>query len=77
MVQNIEHTLCLMCMKEHHTKVIKERTKDIYKNEEIEYDTKMFFCPNTEEYYIPEDFIIENDKNMKDTYRKKLDYLNQ
>jgi len=67
--------LCMICMQEHQIEIVIERTKNIFKNEEIKYDEKMFYCPNAEEYSIPEDFIKENDKNMKDAYRKKVGLL--
>ncbi|MFO7968495.1 MAG: DUF4065 domain-containing protein [Candidatus Izemoplasmatales bacterium] len=70
-----EQQLCLMCMKEHPIKIVEEKTINIFKNEEIEYNELMLYCDNTDEYYIPEDLIKENDKNMKDAYRQKVGLL--
>lgn len=67
--------LCFLCMENHEEVLVERKSKTIFKEEELDYNEKVLYCKNTEEFYIPEELIKENDISMKDAYRNKVGLL--
>lgn len=62
-------------MQEHDVQTVVIRETNIFKDIEVEYDAKYFYCDIAEEYYADEDMLSENDISMKNSYRKKSGLL--
>ena len=71
-ILNTEKRLCTCCMENHEVQIIKVREKSTFKNKEIEYDAVYWYCDATEELYMDEKQMQENDIRLKDAYRKKV-----
>jgi putative zinc finger/helix-turn-helix YgiT family protein len=74
-MKNNKNDVCMMCMEEHPVNIVKSQATNIYKGQEIQYEVKRCYCEKTDEYYIPEELIKNNDIAMKDAYREKQDLL--
>ncbi len=66
--------LCPMC-KKHMAIILKEKAKTIIKDEEVEFNEKVYFCSTLGEddedaYFIPPKVMNENLLNAKNAYRK-------
>ncbi|MCR4889665.1 MAG: DUF4065 domain-containing protein [Ruminococcus sp.] len=71
-MENVE-ILCPMC-KKHPAIILKEKAKTIIKDEEVEYEEKVYFCSTLGEddedaYFIPPKVMNENLLNAKNAYR--------
>ena len=62
--------LCPSCMETHNVKIVKEKEKIIYKNQEVIYDANYTFCENTSELFMTEEQMKENHEKMIDAYQK-------
>lgn len=65
----------MSCMQEHGVQTVVIKETNIFKDIEVEYDAKYFYCDIAEEYYADEDMLSENDISMKNSYRKKAGLL--
>ncbi len=67
-----EEKLCICCMEKHNVKKVRTIETMTFKDVEVKYEAKYFYCDLAEELYMDEDMIRENDINIKDAYRKKM-----
>lgn len=65
-----EKRLCTCCMKEHEVKTVLVKEQATFKNVKITYDASYLFCDASEELYMDEQQMQENDVRLKDAYRK-------
>lgn len=65
-----EKRLCTSCMEEHKVKTVLVKELTTFKNVKVCYDASYFYCDRTEELYMNEQQMQENDVRMKDAYRK-------
>lgn len=65
-----EKCLCICCMEEHEVKTVLVQEQTTFKNEKVNYQASYLYCDVTEELYMDEDQMQENDIAMKDAYRK-------
>lgn len=65
-----ENRLCTCCMEEHEVKTVLVREQATFKNIKVDYDASYLYCDLTEELYMDEQQIQENDMRLKDAYRK-------
>ena len=70
-----EVKLCLACMEEHEVQTVLVTEKNIFKDEEIEYEAIYEYCEHTDEFLEPENLNTRNDISMKNAYRKKMNLL--
>lgn len=63
--------LCLCCMEEHEVKTVIVEEQATFKNVNVNYKASYFFCDKTEELFMDEQQMQENDIRMKDAYREK------
>lgn len=66
---------CLYCMENHEVQLTEEIEKTIFKGEEIEFKSKLYYCKNYKEYFETEELINENNMRIKDAYREKVGLL--
>ena len=74
-VMNVQKKLCLCCMEEHAVKTVMAPETNIFKDVEVEYPARYFYCENADEYFSDESMITENDIAMKNAYRKAVGLL--
>ena len=74
-VMNVQKKLCLCCMEEHAVKTVMAPETNIFKDVEVEYQARYFYCENADEYFSDESMITENDIAMKNAYRKAVGLL--
>lgn len=67
--------LCLCCMEEHEIMLVRVDEKNMFKDEEIEYQAIYEYCEETDEYFEPEELISQNDISLKNAYRVKVGFL--
>lgn len=65
-----EKRLCTCCMEEHEVKTVLVNDETIFKNVKINYDASYLYCNAAEELYMDERQMQENDRRLKDAYRK-------
>lgn len=70
-----EKKLCICCMEEHEVKTVYVDERTIFKNVPVNYSAEYFYCNKTEELYMDESMIRENDIRMKDAYRTETGLL--
>ena len=63
--------LCPCCMEEHEVKTILMKEQATFKNSKLEYEALYWYCDATDELYMDERQMKENDICLKDAYRKK------
>ena len=61
--------LCTSCMEEHEVKEILIKEKAVFKGIEVYYDACYYYCDKTDEIYMDERQIRDNDLRLKDAYR--------
>lgn len=69
-IMKSENRLCTCCMEEHEVKTVLVREQATFKNIKVDYDASYLYCDLTEELYMDEQQIQENDMRLKDAYRK-------
>lgn len=74
-VIDVHRKLCLCCMEEHDVQIVVVREKNTFKDTEVEYDAKYFYCDQTDEYFSDEEMISANDIAMKNAFRKATGLL--
>ena len=74
-VMNVQKKLCLCCMEEHEVKTVMVPETNIFKDVEVEYQARYFYCENADEYFSDESMITKNDIAMKNAYRKAVGLL--
>lgn len=65
-----EMRLCTCCMEEHEVKTVLVQEHSTFKNVNVSYEALYFYCDMTEELYMDEVQMQENDIAVKDAYRK-------
>lgn len=65
-----EKRLCPCCMEEHAVKLIKENEHTVFKNVQVDYEARYFYCDQADELYTDEELTRRNDIAMKDSYRR-------
>ncbi len=70
-----EKRLCTSCMEKHAVAEVLLQEHTTYKGNTIEYQVHSFYCDNTDELYVDEEQMSENDIALKDAYRKKMGLL--
>ena len=66
-----EKCLCVCCMEIHEVKTVLVREKVTFKRRKVDYDALYQYCDNSDELYMDERQIQENDIRLKNAYRKK------
>lgn len=66
-----EKKLCPCCMEEHEVKTILMKEQATFKNSKLEYEALYWYCDATDELYMDERQMKENDICLKDAYRTK------
>ena len=70
-----EKRLCTCCMEEHEVNKVLVHEQATFKNLKIDYDASYMYCDITDELYMNEQQMQENDIRLKDAYRKKTGLL--
>ncbi len=70
-----ELKLCLICMKEHVVETVILTEIEIFKQEEVSFNSTYEYCDHADELIESEDMIKANSLSMKDAYRKKINML--
>ena len=65
-----ERRMCLCCMEEHEVKTVLVKEHATFKNRQVTYDALYTFCDVTEELYMDEQQMQDNDVRLKDAYRR-------
>lgn len=66
-----EKRLCTCCMEEHEVKIVLLEEKSTFKKSNVNYETIYTYCDVSDEFYVNERQMQENDRRLKDAYRKK------
>lgn len=66
-----EKRLCPSCMNEHEIKIVHVMEHTTFKNTQVDYNASYLFCDISDELFMNEQQIRENDVKMKDSYRIK------
>ena len=66
-----EKCLCTCCMEEHEVKTVLVNEQTKFKNVDVNYDACYLYCDATEELYMNEEQMQDNDMRLKDAYRRK------
>lgn len=74
-VIRVEKKMCTSCMEEHEVKVVRVMEQTIFKNVQVEYPAVYYYCDFTDELYMDEKMMGNNDICMKNEYRKRLGLL--
>lgn len=69
-IMKSENCLCTCCMEEHEVKTVLVREQATFKNIKVDYDATYLYCDLTEELYMNEQQMQENDIRLKDAYRR-------
>lgn len=67
-----EVKLWLACIEEHEVQTITVKEKNIFKDEEVEYEATYEYCKRADEFLESENLNTQNDISMKNAYRKKM-----
>ena len=67
--------ICLSCMEKHEEKIIIRTEKISFKEKDVTFSAKYYYCDNTKEYWADEEMIRYNDIAMKDAYRQAMNLL--
>lgn len=59
-------------MKEHDVQTVEMRERATFKDVDVEYDAKLFYCDRTDEFFIDEDMLSANNLAMKQAYVSQL-----
>ena len=70
-----ENRLCTCCMEEHNVKTVIVHEETVFKNCQVEYEARYFYCDKAEEFYADEQQMKDNDIRLKDAYRLKNNML--
>ncbi|UNC93498.1 type II TA system antitoxin MqsA family protein [Candidatus Contubernalis alkaliaceticus] len=70
-----EKKLCLICMEEHEVDIVEIVEQEIFKGEELSFNSIYEYCANADELLETEEMIKKNSLAMKDAYRKKVGLL--
>lgn len=65
-----EKRLCMCCMEEHEVKTVLVKEQATFKGVTVGYDASYLYCDVAEELYMDERQMQENDKCLKNAYRK-------
>lgn len=66
-----ENRICSCCMEEHEVKTILVSEHTSFKNIPVNYEASYLWCDKTDELYMDEQQMQENDIKMKDAFREK------
>lgn len=66
---------CLACMKTHGVQIVEVTETNIFKGQEVEYLAVYEYCEFADVFSATEEMLNENDKRMKDSYRKAVGLL--
>lgn len=66
----VRRELCPICMETHDVQLIETTATIVFKDTNVTYPARYYFCERTEEYYSDEELIRVNDCAMKNAYRK-------
>lgn len=67
--------LCTSCMTEHDVDIVDAEEDIIFKNEQIHYKAKYYYCNVADEYYADERMLSANYKSMNDAYSMAISTL--
>lgn len=70
-----EKAFCMNCMKEHEIKTVEIEEKTSFKGVSFVYPAHYLYCDVSDELYMNEAQIQENDISVKDAYRKEVGLL--
>ena len=70
-----EKKLCLICMEEHEVNTVEIVDQELFKGEEVSFNSIYDYCSNADELLETEEMIKKNSLAMKDAYRKKVGLL--
>lgn len=62
-------------MEEHNVKTVIAQEETVFKNCQVEYEARYFYCGKAEEFYADEQQMKDNDIRLKDAYRLKNNML--
>lgn len=74
-VSKVISKYCPICEEEHEVKVLKIVSKEIIKNEEIEYEQIVYECEECNEYFEDGELLNRNLDELRDAYRRKKELL--
>lgn len=66
-----EKRLCTCCMEEHEVKTVLVPENAVLKSVEVGYEAVYLYCEIADELYMDEEMMQENDKRLKDAYRRQ------
>lgn len=64
-----ERMICSCCMEEHEVKTVQIKEKATFKDRKVAYNAIYMYCDATDELYMDEQQMRENDIRLKDAYR--------
>lgn len=64
-----ERMICSCCMEEHEVKTVQIKEKATFKDRKVTYNAIYMYCDATDELYMDELQMRENDIRLKDAYR--------
>ncbi len=70
-----EKRLCTCCMEEHEVKIVLIEEQSTFKKSKVNYEAIYAYCDVSDELYVNEQQMQENDKRLKNAYRKKEELL--
>lgn len=65
-----EKRLCTCCMETHEVKTIMVKDNITFKGRAVRFDAEYLYCDVADELYVDDSQMQENDKRMKNAYRK-------
>lgn len=65
-----EKCLCICCMEEHEVKTVLVHDRTTFKDKNVDYEALYYYCDTSDELYMDEQQIQENDIRLKNAYRK-------
>lgn len=74
-IMKYKDMMCPCCMEEHEVQVVEVQEQNIFKQVQVGYLAKYFYCEKVDEYYTDETMLQENDISMKNAYRKEMGLL--
>lgn len=66
-----ENKLCSCCMEEHAVKTVEIREASVFKDKKVNYIAVYQYCDLADELYADEQQMQENDRRMKDAFRRQ------
>lgn len=68
-VLKTEKKFCICCMEEHEVSTVRVKTYSTFKNKKVDYCTINYYCDISDELFMDESQMRENNIVMKNVYR--------